>query len=457
MGADRDARLFDPRLRADVPGPHGIPVVNNIRFWSRQLDYSRTRLAQYGDRPVVGVTGGNGSMVVVRGSEAARQVLTDNTTFEHPSNSMLGLPPGRPYSTLFDATATLNGARNVRSRKLLMPVMHRSALKEYDEVFAENFARSRFARPGEPFDLVAELDRLTNANMLTCLIGLGPQDAPLGERVTRLLHLTMDPRVFLFKRGQRTPYGRWLELVASVHQELSELIDRNRDKPPKVDALSILCHATDEDGRLMSTAEIVGELNGMLASGYLTTSASMGWALIALAGSSSVREAARGSDEYLEAVIKETQRVIPTVPMSLPRRVVSTVDIGGTDVPAGALLFLATYLEHHNADVFDRPDEFRPERWADARPTPFEFFPFGAGARRCLGAAFADLQMRTTLRQILQTGVPELLTARLKHHMVGGVVAAPKGPLLIRIAPGAAARDSSDVLTRFWNSLAVSS
>jgi hypothetical protein len=64
--------------------------------------------------------------------------------------------------------------------------------------------------------------------------------------------------------------------------------------------------------------------------------------------------------------------------------------------------------------------------------------------------------MRTTLRLILQTGVPELLTARLKHHMIGGVVAAPKGPLMIRIAPpDTPARDSSDVLAQFWDSLAV--
>ncbi|MFC9688779.1 cytochrome P450 [Kribbella sp. NPDC056951] len=444
MGSNR---LYDATLRADVPGPSGSAHLNNLRFWMGQVDYSRTRLASYGDVPVVGVTLGNGSIVAVRGSAATKQVLGDVTTFEHLSDGPLALPTGQPYSTLFDATATLNGRRNVRSRKLLLPIMHRSAIHSYEKIVIRNFERSPFARPtGETFDLVAELDRLTNANMLACLIGLDDADAELSERVTQLLVATMDPRVFLFRFGRRTPYGRWLRLVESVHRDLSALIDANRDEEPRVDALSILCHATDEDGRRLSTDEIVGELHGMLASGYLTTSVTMAWAMIALAGG-------HAQDE-LDWVIKETQRLMPTVPMSLPRRVMRDVDIQGTWVPRGALLFLSTYLEHRNPEVYDRPHEFDPTRWATVKPTPFEFFPYGAGARRCLGAAFAEMQLRTTFELLLQTGVPELLTTNLRHHMTGGVVAAPRGPVTMRMQPpGTAVRDSSAVLERFWRSL----
>ena len=444
MGSNR---LYDATLRADVPGPSGSAHLINLRFWMGQVEYSRTRLASYGDVPVVGVTLGNASIVAARGSAATRQVLGDVTRFEHLSDGPLALPTGQPYSTLFDATATLNGPRSVRSRKLLMPIMHRSALHSYEKVLIRNFERSRFARPaGETFDLVAELDRLTNANMLACLIGLGDADAELSERVTQLLVTTMDPRVFLFKVGRRTPYGRWLRLVEGVHRDVSALIEANRDEEPRVDALSILCHATDEDGRRLSTAEIVGELHGMLASGYLTTSATMAWALIALAGGH--------AHDDLGAVIKETQRLMPTVPMSLPRRVVHDVDIQGTWIPRGALLFLSTYLEHRNPQVFDRPHEFDPARWATVKPTPFEFFPYGAGARRCLGASFAEMQLRTTFELLLETGVPELLTDHLRHYMTGGVVAAPKGEVLMRMhPPGTAVRDSSAVLERFWRSL----
>nr|WP_238161048.1 cytochrome P450 [Kribbella antibiotica] len=318
----------------------------------------------------------------------------------------------------------MNGRRNVRSRKLLLPIMHRSAIHSYEKVVIRNFERSRFARPtGEPFDLVAELDRLTNANMLACLIGLDDTDAELSERVTQLLVATMDPRVFLFKFGRRTPYGRWLRLVEGVHRDVSAVIEANRDEEPRVDALSILCHATDEDGRRLSTAEIVGELHGMLASGYLTTSVTMAWALIALAGGH--------AQDDLGSVIKETQRLMPTVPMSLPRP-----------------------LEHRNPKVFDRPHAFEPARWATVKPTPFEFFPYGAGARRCLGASFAELQLRTTFELLLQTGVPELRTDRLRHRMTGGVVAAPRGSVLMRMhPPGTEVPDRSAVLKRFWQSL----
>ncbi|MEU0555999.1 hypothetical protein [Dactylosporangium sp. NPDC006015] len=117
------------------------------------------------------VTAGNGSVVVVRGRDGVRQVFTDNTAF-HRAAGLFDLPPGRPWSGMFDAVITASGAEHTRRRKLLMPAMHRTAMAHHREVFADTFARSRFAAPGgDPFDLKQECLRISKTNLMRCLLG----------------------------------------------------------------------------------------------------------------------------------------------------------------------------------------------------------------------------------------------------------------------------------------------
>lgn len=410
------SKMFDTSLRVSAPGPGGPPLLNNVRFMRDPLWYTLDRLLPAARGPVMPVTGGNGSVVVVRGQPAVRQVFTDNDTFHRLADGVFRLPPGHPWSGMFDAVITANGAAHRRARRLLLPVVHRSAMEHYRTVFEETFARSRLARAGdgEPFDLVAELLTLTKINMLVCLLGLPATEADL---------------------------------------RLAELIERRRAGPPAPDALSIIAHTTDEDGDSLTTPEIVGELHGFFAAGFETTAMTMTWALVAALADPELRAELFGTADaaLIDALVKESQRLVPAVPLSLPRRVVRDVEVSGVAVPRGALLFAAPVLEHRDPELYPDPEVFRPRRWLaeDFQPSPFEFLPYGVGARRCLGASFADLQVRVTLG-LLFGSVPELelATARIDYRIRHGATGFPTGPIMVRPASGAAPVRLEGTVTR---------
>jgi len=431
--------LFDTALRIDAPGPSGVPIVNNLKLIR---DSARFLLGKVGpfEQPVVPATAGNGSVVVVRGREAVKQVFTDTVAFQRP-DGFFDVPPGRPWSGMFDAVITANGAEHTRRRKLLMPAVHRTAMTHYQAVFADTFERSRFGvLNGVPFDLKRECLRISKVNLMRCLLGIDDDDglSAFADQIVTLAAGAADPRVLLFKRDLRwSPYGRWLRRVAAAYDRLADLIARRRATDPRPDALSILCHTVDEDGDHLSTEEIAGELHGFFAAGFETTAMTLSLALITLLGSPDPDASPPDPStvEGLEAALKESQRLLPAVPITLPRRVTTTVEIAGSPpVPKGALLFLSPLLEHRNPAVFPAPQAFRPQRWRAGEPAPkqYEFIPFGLGPRRCLGAEFADLQVRTTLSLMLERGLPGLVASRVDYGMVNGVTAGPQRPVPVR-------------------------
>lgn len=108
----------------------------------------------------------------------------------------------------------------------------------------------------------------------------------------------------------------------------------------------------------------------------------------------------RDRSPYLDATIKETQRLMPIIPM-VGRRLHTAMRIGGHELPAGVVVAPCAYLTHRRPDLWEEPDVFYPERFLGKRPSPYEFFPFGGGARACLGAAFASVEMKIVLSRIL--------------------------------------------------------
>lgn len=440
--------MFDMSLRMDAPGPSGIPLVNNVRFLATAARYAMDTIAPFGSQPVVPVTANNASIVVAVGDDALRQVFTDNATFHRAGEGVFNLPPGQPWSGMFDAVITFNGDAHKRRRRLLMPIVHKTALEHYQTVFAETFARSAFATTGvvERFDMTAELTRISKTNMLRCLLGLAdePRHHALADDILRVTDGVNKPQI-MFAQWNRgfTPYGRWVRRVATAYYRIAELIESRRAEEPKPNALSILCHTTDEDGEHLTTEEIAGELHGLFAAGFETTAMTMTWALLTMLANPTASVTDEEHDltdpVVIDAVVRESQRVLPAVPISLPRRVTTDVSIAGSaPVPRGALLFAVTVLEHHNPSVYPEPFVFRPSRWLAAgyNPKPYEFFPFGVGARRCLGAAFADQQARTTLGLIARhEWTPRLLTTRVDYRMRSGVTGVPKDPIMVEMEP----------------------
>jgi cytochrome P450 len=118
-----------------------------------------------------------------------------------------------------------------------------------------------------------------------------------------------------------------------------------------------------------------------------------------------------GEGRYLSAVVDETLRVRPVVPIVV-RMLTEEFDVDGYRLPAGTRVTPSIYLVNRNPRVYEAPEEFRPERFLENGPETFSWIPFGGGIRRCIGASFAQLEMRVILRTILSELEPSLPTDR---------------------------------------------
>jgi cytochrome P450 len=244
---------------------------------------------------------------------------------------------------------------------------------------------------GAQGDEVAELER-----MLPPFIDYGSRMVVLGRPFQRDL-------------GRFSPWGRFLRQRAAVDARLDALIARARNDDAladRADVLALLVQARHGDGSPMTDEEIRDQLLTLLAAGHETTAASLAWTVErlrrhpALAGRLR-EEALAGGRELRDATIREVQRQRPVIAFAA-RTTVRPYQLGEHLIPADVRVGLAAALTHFDPRLFDAPDAFRPERFLEAKPDTYAWIPFGGGVRRCIGAAFAHMEMDVVLRTLLE-------------------------------------------------------
>ncbi len=178
------------------------------------------------------------------------------------------------------------------------------------------------------------------------------------------------------------------------------------DVEERADILSLLLRARDEDGEAMTDEELRDELVTLLLAGHETTATSVAWAVERLVRHPNklarlVAEIDAGEgDEYLTAVVTETLRVRPVVPIVV-RILTGELEVGGYRLARGTRVVPSIYLTNRNPSAYRDPGAFRPERYLGATAETFSWIPFGGGIRRCIGASFALLEMKVLLRTML--------------------------------------------------------
>jgi cytochrome P450 len=267
--------------------------------------------------------------------------------------------------------------------------------------------------------------------------------APLKQAIASLLAPVNTLAMVRFALGRPRPgrptgkLGAALDHLDSVLYE--EIARRRADHADRVDILSLLLEARDEDGDAMTDAELRDELVTLLLAGHETTATATAWAVERLARDRPrldrlVSEIDAGaSDDYLNAVVNETLRVRPVVPLVV-RILTDRMQVGRYELPAGTRVVPSIYLVNRNPRIYDSPEEFRPERFLDASPETFSWIPFGGGIRRCIGASFAQLEMKLILRTVL---------SELEPQVAGGMLARRGEPMrrrAITLVPASGAR-----------------
>ncbi len=304
---------------------------------------------------------------------------------------------------------------HMRRRKLMLPPFHGERMRAYEQVITEATEEVIAGWPsGEPFALHPSMQAITLEVILRAVFGVTDERrrADLSVALIEALAASASPKAigFVIPHLRRVPPFRRLASLAARIDELlfEEIAERRRDPDlaGRDDILSMLVTARFEDGSQMEDRELRDQLMTLLLAGHETTATALAWAFDLLFHHPDAMERlidevrSDGGTEYMDAVIDETLRVRPVVPFT-GRELREDSHLGGYDLPSGTVVLAAIYMTHTRADLYPDPYAFRPERFLDGSTETFSWIPFGGGTRRCIGAAFAELEMRVALRTIL--------------------------------------------------------
>jgi cytochrome P450 len=318
----------------------------------------------------------------------------------------------------------LDGKEHLRERRLLQPPFHGDRMLAYASVMRDIAARAVARWPrGRPFAVHPEMQGVTLDVILRTVFGLddGPDKRALRAALLELLAIGSNGQTLLAaQQSNGTRTGAVARLFAArdrvdrlLHAEIAAR--RQADVSGRADILSLLVQARYDDGAPLEDGALRDELMTMLLAGHETTATALAWAVSHVLADPGVharllaelRDFGPGDPqqatklEYLDAVCRETLRLTPIVPL-VGRRLTRPMRIGGVALPAGVVASPCIYLAHRRDDRWPEPARFRPERFLESKPTPYEFLPFGGGVRRCLGMAFALVEMKIVLAEVVR-------------------------------------------------------
>jgi cytochrome P450 len=297
----------------------------------------------------------------------------------------------------------------------MLPSFHGERMRGYEETMADVAAREIERWPaGEPLAAWPTMQAITLEVIMRTVFGVTEtaRVERLGRALKEALAWSTDPRrmaqLALLGPRRVAERGTLRAALDPTDELIYEEIGSRRHAPDlaeRDDVLSLLLQARHDDGSEMSDEELRDELMTLLVAGHETSATALAWALDALTHHPHVLERLRdeldgGEDAYLDAVVKETLRLRPVIALVL-RRLTEPMEIGGRMLPAGVNVAPCIYLLHRRPDVYDEPRAFRPERFLDQPPGTYTWIPFGGGVRRCLGASFAQFEMKIVLRELV--------------------------------------------------------
>ncbi|TPG29733.1 cytochrome P450 [Mycolicibacterium hodleri] len=374
-----------------------------------------------------------GNVVTIADPQIAKQLFTANT------DDVGNIQPNLSRILGSGSVFALDGAEHKRRRKLLTPPFHGKSIKNYEVIFEEETLREAASWPeGREFESLEPMMRITLNAILRAVFGADGEQLDELRRIippwvtlgSKLALLPAPSRTY----GRVTPWGRLAAYRRRYDAVIDQLIDTVKADPnfeTREDVLTMLLRSTHGDGSAMSRRDIADELLTLLAAGHETTAATLAWALERVSRHPAVLqqlvdEAQTDGNEYRQATLLETQRV-RTVIDRAGRHVYSpTFELGEWVIPRGYSMLVDIGHLHGLAEEFEAPERFDPQRFMGKRPSTFAFIPFGGGTRRCVGAAFANVEMDIVLRTVLRHFTIESTTAPDEKVHSRGVAYTPK-------------------------------
>ncbi|MET8428629.1 cytochrome P450 [Nocardia sp. NPDC004860] len=412
-------------------GPTTPAFVQGIEILAGRTRAWRRLHQRYGSAFMVAMPRFGPTLVLSEPAEV-KALFTTHTDLVDNIDANLGqfLGPGSLFA--------LRGDEHRKERKLLTPPFHGRRLAVYESLIEEEAVREMAGWPsGREFATMDSMMRITLNVILRAVFGAeGAEFDQLRVLLPKLVlvgsalaALPVPRRLF----GRFGPWARFAAYRAQYDEIVGRLIRRAAADPElseRDDVLAMLLQARYDDGSAMTHSEIADELLTLLTAGHETTATSLAWTVERLRRHPDilrrlVQENDAGGSALREATLLETQRVRPVIDATMRKVRTDSLRLGRWTLARGQHVMVSIRLMHDNPELFTNPRDFDPDRFVGARPGTFSWIPFGGGARRCIGAAFATMEMNVVLRVLLRDFTLETTDAPDERPHFRGVALVP--------------------------------
>ena len=325
-----------------------------------------------------------------------------------------------------------------RRRKVLVPPFHGRRMKSYEDIVVSEALREFESWPhDEEFATAPGFMRITLNVILRAVFGAeGGEFDRLRELLPRMVVRGSRLMLAPIPRTGGGPLNPWHQFLAD-RQEYDAIVgtliaraETDPDLEERSDVLAMLVRSSYEDGSRMDRGHIADELLTMLAAGHETTANTLAFTMERLARHpvilhQLVQETDRGGTELMEATLLEVQRSRPVIGLTFRKVVGDVLELGEWRIPRGWTVVVGIDLMHHDPQRYPFPERFDPGRFLRQSPDWSLWIPFGGGTRRCIGAAFAEMEMAVVLRTLLQQFEVRPTSAPAEGRRFRGVALAP--------------------------------
>jgi cytochrome P450 len=393
------------------PEPSSSPLMQTLRWSFRPLPFMQEAREKYGDNFSVKFLTFERPMVMISDPAAIKALYMERSHGLPPGRDIILTPIVGPRSLL-----VTKGADHLAHRKLMLPPFHGERMRSYQPLVEEIVDREIDSWPlGEEFAIHPRMQKITLEVILKVVFGVadGARFERLRSVLTQVLEETASPVAQLTglasrRFGGRGPWAKFETQLKQADELLYAEIAEHRASgayEERDDILSLMMQARFEDGSEMSDSDLRDQLMTLLLAGHETTATALAWTFDLLLRHQGPLQRLResleaGEEDYLRAVISESLRLRPVVPLA-GRRLSVDLETENLHLPAGTDVTPAIWLTHTRAESYPEPFAFRPERFLEDGPDTYAWIPFGGGIRRCIGAAFAEFEMRIALREVL--------------------------------------------------------
>lgn len=394
------------------------------------------------------------------------QVLSDTNLF----HSRFFAVRGSRNSAQRRVTAGLlsqNGAEHRDTRRLLKDVFSKKILPSYHPTICR-LTEELIAdwQTGDVKDLNSQMVQFMLRMTSALLFGL---DEPafasrLGSMIDRWVHRNHEVGMgaLVSSAEFHEKYDELLEMAQELEQAIQQMFEMHRGQQHETPNILSLLFQAQASQQQLSDEQLTGHATLLFAAAHLTTAHTFSWTLFLLAQHPAVMQRLQHELEtqmagetptveeldrmpYLDWVIRESMRVMPASAYS-QRIAAEPVTLGPVRLSAGTPVIFSQYITHHRADLYERPDEFLPERWENITPSAYAYLPFGAGPRMCIGAPLAMAEIRAALALMLKRMHFQVVPESVVNGQVISTMLGPISSIPARVLPASEVAPTSPVL-----------